>query len=163
MEKTEKLVWSDIKSQTMTSAEYLEKFKDNRIIIRNYNEYIPKKEITGKIIDILTKQNQKLKIFVQGAIWCHDTTREVPRMVKIAENLNGKTELRILYGINVNPLRKKGESLWSVRPPEAVDPKFNLSAVPTFYIFSGDGMLLGKIIERPNKSLEEDIVDILNR
>ena len=163
MEKTENVVWSDIKSQTMTSAEYLEKFKDNRIIIRNYNEYIPKKEITGNIIDILTKQNQKLKIFVQGAIWCHDTTREVPRMVKIVEDLKDKSEIRILYGINVNPLRKKGESLWSVRPPEAVDPKFNLSAVPTFYLFNGDGMFLGKIIERPNKSLEEDIVDILNR
>ena len=162
MEKTENVVWSDIKSQTMTSAEYLEKFKDNRIIIRNYKEYMPKKETMVKIVEILTKQNQKLKIFVQGAIWCHDTTREVPRMVKIVEDLNGKTELRILYGINVNPLRKKGESLWSVRPPEAVDPKFNLSAVPTFYLFNGDGIFLGKIIERPNKSLEEDIVDILN-
>ena len=52
--------------------------------------------------------------------------------------------------------------MWSVRPPEAVDPKFNLSAVPTFYFFNGEGKFLGKIIERPTKSLEEDILDILN-
>ncbi len=161
MEKSEKVVWQDIKSETMTSAEYLEKFKDNRIIIQNYTDYEPKKEIIAKILDILTNQTGKLKIFIQGAIWCHDSAREIPRMLKIAEK---KFEIYILYGININPLRKKGESLWSVRPPEAIDPKFNLSAVPTFYFFDKEGKFLGKIIERPIKSsLEEDILDILEQ
>lgn len=163
MEKSEKVVWQDVKSETMTSAEYLKKFKDNRIIIQNYTDYEPKKEVMAKILDILTNQTGKLKIFIQGAIWCSDSAREIPRMLKIAEISNLKLEIRILYGININPLRKKGESLWSVRPPEAVDPKFNLSAVPTFYFFDKEGKFLGKIIERPIKSLEEDIVDILEQ
>jgi thiol-disulfide isomerase/thioredoxin len=163
MEKTEKVVWQDIKSQTMTSTEYLEKFKDNRIIIQNYTNYKPKKDVMAKIIEFLTNQNKQLKIFIQGTIWCHDSAREIPRMLKIAEEFKIVEELRILYGINVNPLRKRGESMWSGRPHEAVDPKFDLSAVPTFYFFDREGKFLGKIIERPKKSLEEDILDILKR
>ena len=160
------VTWNDIISPTMSPDDYMKQFKDK--LAFNYKTYEPKKEVLRKITQILTSRNEKLRIVVLGAEWCPDCNKNIPRMIKIIKSLkDGIDEFKILYGIMVNALHKPDEPLWhkSRSPPEAVDPKFDLKAIPTFYIFNSSGRLLDVIIENPkdDSTLEEDPLSILNK
>ena len=158
--------WSDIISETMSMDEYLKEFEDRKYIINNYENYIPKSKHLAHIREFMEKIPRGLKIFVMGAIWCPDSSEQIPRMIKIIKELKFDIELRILYGIKTNLLRKNGEILWDKTnsPPEAVDPKFDLVAIPTFYFFIDDEYV-GRIVEHPKKfsTLERDFCDIIKK
>ncbi len=158
------LIWKDIISPTLTAEEYMEQFRDK--IELNYKNYEPKKEILEELAQLLRSKNEGLKILVLGAEWCPDCNKNVPRMIKIIRNIkNVKIEFKILYGIMVNALHKQDELLWhkTRSPPEALDPKFDLRAIPTFYLFDSSGTLLDVIIENPkhNSTLEEEMLSII--
>ncbi|MFX1590002.1 MAG: thioredoxin family protein [Promethearchaeota archaeon] len=160
------LRWSDIVSLTMTPDEFLKKFRDK--IEYNYKAYKPKKVILDNLNQLLKDKKEKLRILALGADWCPDCSKNVPHMIKIVKILkenNSDIEFKILYGIMLNALHKPGELIWhkSSSPPEAIDPKFNLKAIPTFYFFNSAGEFLGKIVENPkiSSSLEEDSFEIL--
>jgi len=166
MDAKSELKWKDIISSTMTPNEYMEEFSDK--IAFNYKSYYPKKEVLQEITQLLVTRNEKLKIAVLGAEWCPDCNKNVPRMIKIIRSLeNLDIEFKILYGIMVNALHKPDEPLWhkTRSPPEAVDPKFNLKAIPTFYFFNSSGKLLDIIIEnpKPQLTLEEEFLAILKK
>ena len=156
------LQWNDIKSSTMNPDEFLEKYKS---LTRNYENYQPNSSIVQEIKKIISEKYGKLKIFSLGADWCPDTALNVPRMVKIVKILNSEDlEMQILSSVNKNYDRMRyGDSPWEPNPPEAVNPKFNLNEVPTFYFFNKNGEFLGRIVEHPRKfkTLEEEIADIL--
>jgi thioredoxin-related protein len=160
--------WSDIQSETMTAEEYLERYNHKQVIVKNYEEYNPKIEIINEIKKILKEKNESFKILVLGADWCPDCSVNTPRMVQLRDTITkGLIELKILYGVKVNALRKQGEILWhsSQSPPEALDPKFDLKKIPTIYFFNKKGKYLGRIIENPgaNSTLEEDMLKILKK
>jgi hypothetical protein len=46
-------------------------------------------------------------------------------------------------------------------PPEAVNPKFDLKAIPMFYFFNRNNEFLGIIRERQKKTIEEDTLEII--
>ena len=161
------LKWSDIKSETLSPDEYLEKYKGKSEIMKNYEKYVPKSKHVKKILNILHSNQDGLKILAIGAEWCHDCAEQVPSMIKLIKELNSdEIEMKILYGIKVNAFRKPGDILWDKKHsvPEAVDPKFNLEAIPTFYFFKDDE-LIGRIVEHPNflSSLEKDFCNILKK
>ncbi len=160
------LKWSDLVSPTMTPEKYLKIYKDT--IKKVYEKYEPKSVILDKIKDLLKSKKEKLHIIALGADWCPDCSRNVPRMIKIVKQSNTQdVELKILYGIMVNALHKPGETIWHKKrsPPEAIDPKFDLKAIPTFYFFNEAGEYIGVIVENPKwtSTLEEEIVEILER
>jgi hypothetical protein len=164
MESKINLKWNDLISPTLTSEEYLKLFGDKDKNM--FNNYEPKSNIIIEIQDLLEKRQEKLKILALGAEWCPDCSRNVPRMIKIVNNIESDdVELKILYGIMVNALHKPGETIWhkTRSPPEATDPKFNLKAIPSFYFFNKSGEYLGIIVENPEytSTLEEDILIIL--
>ena len=159
------LEWTDVKSQTMSIDEYLTKFSDKKDIQSIFEKYKPKSKHLKHIRNFLANGTQKLRLLAIGAEWCHDCAKQVPSMVKIVKELNtNNIELKILYGIKVNAFRKKGDILWDKRHsvPEAIDPKFNLTAIPTFYIFKKNEMI-GRIVEGPKRfsSLERDLCNLL--
>ena len=160
------LKWSDLVSPAMNPDEYLEIYGDR--IKKVYESYEPKSNILTSIKDFLKIKKEKLKIVALGADWCPDCSRNVPRMIKIVKNIETQdVDLKILYGIMVNALHKPGETIWHKNrsPPEAIDPKFDLKAIPTFYFFNENGDYLGVIVENPEYSstLEEDILKIITR
>jgi len=102
-----------------------------------------------------------------GAEWCHDSSEQIPSMIKIIKEINSENiDMRVLYGIKVNLLRKKGEIIWDKKnsPPEAIDPKFDLVAIPTFYFFIEDEFV-GWIVEHPKifSPLERDFCNIIKK
>ncbi len=167
MSELENLKWSDIKSQTMTIKEYLETLENKHGTYENYGNYIPKAEIIEKIKKKLFSIENNLKILAIGASWCPDCSKNVPRMIKILEKISlDKIHLEILYGVMVNALRKRGDPYWhkTRSPPEAMNPKFNLEKIPTFFFFLDD-KYIGRVVERPIKfpTLEEEILHIIEK
>ena len=159
--------WSDIKSETMSMDEYLREFEDREDIVTKYESYIPKSKHLAHIGEFMKEIPRGLRIFVMGAKWCPDSSEEIPRMIKIIKELKSNNiEMRILYGIKVNLTRKNGEILWDKNhsPPEAVDPKFDLVAIPTFYFFINDEYV-NRIVEHPKKfsTLERDFCNIIKK
>lgn len=156
--------WDDLISPTMNPDEYLETYGSK--VRKVYEKYQPKSDILDKIKELLKNKKEKLRIVALGADWCPDCSRNVPSMIKITKAI--KTEdfdLQVLYGIMVNALHKPEEVIWHKKrsPPEAIDPKFDLRAIPTFYFFNKSGEYLGTIVENPEyqSTLEEDILKIL--
>ena len=158
------LKWKDLVSPTMSPDDYLKKYKEKTV--DNYKSYEPKSDALEKILTILKDKNEKLKIVGLGADWCPDCNKNVPRMIKIVKLMKSKeVDFQILYGIMVNALHKPEESIWHKKrsPPEAVEPKFDLKKIPTFYFFNAKGNFIGQIVENPKYSstLEEDLLEIL--
>jgi thiol-disulfide isomerase/thioredoxin len=149
----------------MSMDEYLKKFEQKTDIIMNYKIYKPKSKHLNHIQNLLEQNDQEIKILAIGAEWCHDCAEQVPSMIKVVKRMDSNNiEMRILYGIKVNAFRKKGDILWDKRhsPPEAIDPKFDLNVIPTFYFFK-NGELIGRIVEHPKfySSLERDFCNII--
>lgn len=64
---TSSLDWSDLKSETMSPEEYLEKYTYKPLIVKNYEDYAPKIEVIEEIRKILEEKNESFKILVIGA------------------------------------------------------------------------------------------------
>jgi len=163
---SENPTWSDIKSITMTRDDYFAEFKEKAEIKSNFESYTLKMKIIGEIRTLLKIHDEHLKILAIGAGWCKDCTSNIPKLIKIADSLpSERVQLRLLYGIRVNPYRKSGEPIWSKEhsPPEAFDPKFMVTKIPMIYFFNKAGKFLGKIIENPTEypTIEECILSFL--
>ncbi|MFX0032882.1 MAG: thioredoxin family protein [Candidatus Hodarchaeota archaeon] len=164
MAAKDKLSWSDLESPTMSSDEYLKIYKDKIEI--NYKTYEPKREILNKLNKFLEKEKEALNILALGADWCPDCNRNIPRLIKIIKKLNNKeVTFKILYGIMKDAFHKPNEPIWHKKrsPKEALNPKFDLKAIPTIYFFNKKGDYLGSIIENPKEksTIEEDMLEIL--
>ncbi|MBY9004363.1 MAG: thioredoxin family protein [Candidatus Lokiarchaeota archaeon] len=162
MTKQYDLKWDDLVSPTMNPDDYLKQFGEK--IEDNFKTYEPKGEVLDKVKKLLKNNKEKLKIVALGADWCPDCNRNVPRMIKIIKLMKSNDiEFRILYGIMVNALHKPGEAIWHGKrsPPEAIDPRFELKAIPTFYFFNKNKEFIGLIKEHPKKTIEEDMLEIL--
>jgi len=83
--------------------------------------------------------------------WCSDSREQVPRFYKILDELVVK-DGRITL-IAVNRSKKAG--------PVDISA-LNIERVPTFIIYK-DGKEDGRIIETPVKSLEKDLLDIIQK
>lgn len=165
MNDLENLSWSDIRSDLMNPQEFKDKIKDKQEKWNNYKKYNPDRMIISRIKKLLAKNNQKLRILAIGATWCKDCSIQLPRMTKISEVFeNFEFEFYILYGVMVDALGHS-ETKWHTEksPPEATNPKFDLKAIPTFYIFNREGDLLDRIIEKPKKkeTLEGELLFLL--
>lgn len=159
------LKWRDLTSPTLSPDKYLEAYSHLKSAFESYK---PKIDILENIKTRLGKKNQKLKIVALGADWCPDCSVNVPKMIKIVKSMDtSNVEIEILYGVVVNAFHKPGKTIWHQKrsPPEAVNPKFDLSKIPTFYFFDKEGNYLGVIVENPKYSstLEEDTLEIVEK
>ncbi|WP_247741680.1 thioredoxin family protein [Endozoicomonas sp. G2_1] len=85
----------------------------------------------------------ELQIDVYFGAWCHDSQREVPRLLKA---LNGNSNIAInLIALDI----KKQE-------PQGRATQLGVKYTPTFVV-SLAGHEIGRIVERPNNSLVGDI------
>ena len=77
--------------------------------------------------------------------WCHDSEREVPRLVKLLETAGLSEDKLTLIALD-----------YRKREPEGRAREFNVRYTPTA-IFMREGAEVGRIVERPKTSLSEDI------
>ena len=81
--------------------------------------------------------------------WCGDSRREVPRFLQIIEEAGYESETQSIAYLNRDRTNPQGDEKGK-----------NIHHVPTFIIYR-DGIELGRIIESPIESLEDDLFNIL--
>lgn len=118
----------------ISQAELLER---HEVFKRNYDAY----EVTAGIDGL----PPGLKVKILFGTWCHDSEREVPRMLKLLAASGVKEENISLISLDIRKEEPEGRA-------RALDVRFT----PTFIFFIG-GTELGRIVEQPSKSLLENI------
>jgi len=110
-----------------------------------YKEYEP----DSSAIEILKEKMNDIELTVVMGSWCDDSRIYVPRLYKILDEINYPTEKINLIAANRNK-RTEGDEIESL----AID------LVPTI-IFYRNNSELGRIVETPQQSIEEDMLNIL--
>lgn len=113
---------------------------------KSYSTYSPDESS----LEALAKTLNGVQVKVFMGTWCHDSQREVPRLYKILESSN--FDLRNLTLVSLNPAKKT---------PSGLEIGLNIQRTPTF-IFFKDGVEIGRIVETPRDSLENDILKIVS-
>ena len=91
-------------------------------------------------------------IIVVLGTWCEDSHREVPRLMKILENVNFPEQKLTIIAVN----RKK-------EAPGGEEGVYNIQRVPTI-IVQKYGKEIGRIIEYPTSGyLERDLLEIVRK
>jgi len=114
--------------------------------IYNYTNYAPNQGV----IDKLKNKIYGYDIIVVLGTWCSDSQRDVPRFYKIIDKLEYNSNSIKVFCIDRN------------KTAGNVDiSTLNIERIPTF-IFLKDGVEKGRIVESPQKTLEKDMLEMLN-
>ncbi|MBA7703210.1 hypothetical protein ES703_111992 [subsurface metagenome] len=128
----------------LSKEEILENFPDWQVEV---DSYVPDQEVIKKLHSI----SSKIKIEIFLGTWCPDTKRNVSAYFKIMDMVDNPLIMTSYIGIpRDNDSRKP-----------FIEGK-NIIKVPTFIILINDEEK-GRIIENPVKSVEEDLLDIINK
>jgi len=114
---------------------------------KSHSEYKPNDASIGALSTTINK----FQITIFMGTWCHDSQREVPRFYKILELSN--YDLNKLNLVALTP---------SKTTPDELEKNLDIKRTPTFIIFK-EGIEVGRIVETPQISLEEDILKIVNQ
>jgi hypothetical protein len=114
------------------------------------NEYTKYQPDTITIQQMLNIGFKDVQIKLVMGTWCSDSRREVPRFIKVLEELDYPLDSLVIINLDSNKKTK-------VRNIN----QLNISKIPTF-IFSRNKIEIGRIIEKPSVSLEKDLFSILN-
>ena len=114
-----------------------ELLKRHKVFKRNYDAY----EVTAGIDGLPAD----LKVKILFGTWCHDSEREVPRMLKLLAASGVKEDNISLISLDIRKEEPEGRA-------KALDVRYT----PTF-IFYSDGHEIGRIVERPDVSFANDL------
>ena len=136
VDKSKNNLLGDIQIQNLFTEYPLFKFR--------YDNY----EVTDQIN---LSDLEDVSVVIMFGTWCHDSKREVPRMLRILDSAGVGTEQISLIGVDINKAEPKGR-----------EKLYNLRNTPTLILLK-NGKEVGRIIERPNVSLEADLIGLTTR
>ncbi len=116
-----------------------------RFFIEEYANYKPDQEILNK----LDKDLFSCSMTIVLGTWCHDSEQQVPRMYKVLDKMDFNTSVIQIICVDKD---KTG--------CDTDISNMDIQRVPTFIIYNGEKEV-GRIIETPKLSLEEDLLNIL--
>ena len=92
----------------------------------------------------------EIKVVIFFGTWCHDSKRELPKALRIFKDIGISNENIELIAVGLDKKEPLGRAA-----------KLNLLYTPTI-IFFRESNEIGRIIEKPVRSLEEDIESIIS-
>ena len=113
---------------------------------QNYESHVVDIKATTKAEAFLA--DVSITIFM--GTWCHDSQREVPALFKVLDQIP----------FNQDQLKIIGLSMAKDTPKE-LEQGFDIRLTPTFN-FSRSGKEIGRNVERPRISLEQDLLKIVS-
>jgi len=111
-----------------------------------YAAYQPQKEY----LDRLRRMKDSVEYLVIYATWCSDSKREMPRFLKIMDGIEFPAGRITMIAVD------RARQL-----PAGISNKYGITNVPTF-IVKYRGLEMGRVIESPKTTLEQDFVDLLS-
>ncbi|AZG71968.1 thioredoxin family protein [Shewanella livingstonensis] len=136
-EKQEVILTGVIQSQTLATE------------LPGYAEGFTNYQVDAQAIAVLKAIKEPTKIVVIIGTWCPDCHRETPHFMRIIE-ATANPNIEVEY-IGVDR---------SKQDPEGLAAKYAFSRIPTFIVMQ-QGNELGRIVERPQATLEADLVNIV--
>jgi thiol-disulfide isomerase/thioredoxin len=113
---------------------------------QNYESHVVDIEATKKARAFLA--DVSITIFM--GTWCHDSQREVPALLKVLDQIPFNQDQLNIIGLSMNK-----------DTPMKLEQDFDIRRTPTF-IFSRSGKEIGRYVERPRISLEQDLLKIVS-
>jgi len=110
--------------------------------------------VDSQSLTALASNTDKIEVLMFMGTWCSDSQVEVPQFYKILDHLEYDLSKMTVVALE----RLESRKLVS---PQHEEADYDISHVPTF-IFLKDGKELGRITEYPEKTLEKDMVRIIN-
>lgn len=99
--------------------------------------------------DIKKRKLKDLRVLAFMGTWCHDSNREIPRLMRVLDELGIGDQLE-LYALDVDKTSLKGK-----------EKDFNIKNTPTIIFYINDEEV-ARVIEEPKGSFEKELVKILN-
>ncbi|MEE4311098.1 MAG: thioredoxin domain-containing protein [candidate division KSB1 bacterium] len=93
--------------------------------------------------------DDEFEVLIIIGTWCPDCKRELPRFLSAIERLENTSVQYKIYGLD----RAKNDR-------SGMREKYDIEFIPTFIIYA-DGQEIGRIIETPMVSMEQDLLDIM--
>lgn len=112
-----------------------------------YEVYSVNEETASKLADAI--QGHSIKIFM--GTWCHDSQREAPRLFKLMDVIGYGADNVEVIGLDRNK-----------QTPDGRAKKAGIQRTPTIVVYKG-AQEVGRIIETPDVSLEDDLLSLLTR
>ncbi|WP_133405354.1 thioredoxin family protein [Parashewanella tropica] len=119
--------------------------------LKNYPDYDADYQVDVDSLTPVLNFNKEITISVIIGTWCPDCHREVPRLAKVIDAINGKQVTVEYIGVD----KQKTD-------PDNISAQFDFERIPTVIVQDGT-QELGRIIEQPQQSLEKDLVAILTQ
>ena len=132
----------NINKQHRGSIEISELFNKHPIFKTGYDNYVPS--------DFSVLKYDDISVVIFFGTWCHDSKRELPKALKIFNEIGINDENIELIAVGLNKKEPQGRAA-----------KFRLMYTPTLIFFRGS-QEIGRIIEKPVISLEKDIALIIS-
>ena len=107
---------------------------------QSYQQFTPEKQDTFNMTKL-----KGMDFIVFFGLWCHDSQREVSRLIKLLEN----------SGHDLKHLKLVAIDTQKTMPTEYAS-RFDVKFTPTIFVLK-DGQTLAKVIEKPKQSLAKDI------
>ena len=117
-------------------------FSKYSIFKTGYDNYIP--------LEFSSLNYDDIRVIVFFGTWCHDSKREIPKALKIFNDIGINDENIELIAVGLDKKEPLGRAA-----------KLNLMYTPTLIFFKGSKEI-GRIIEKPVISLEKDIELIIS-
>jgi thiol-disulfide isomerase/thioredoxin len=111
-----------------------------------YSKYQPQKEC----VDRLLRMQDSVAIQIVYGTWCSDSKREIPRFMKIVDQIAFPQDRISLIAVDR-----------TMQVPAGISKEYGITNVPTFMV-KYRGIEIGRIVESPRKTLEEDLVGLLS-
>lgn len=118
----------------------------------NYEAYEP----NIRVVDELKKKKldeYSIKIFFGS--WCGDSKRELPKMMKVLDQISFPSKNIVLIGVD-DSLEVYKQS------PQKLEAGLNVFRVPTFIIYKGKTEVQ-RLVEYPAESTERDLLKIFSK
>ena len=112
---------------------------------KHYSAHTVNLDILKEIRPLLAE----VSITVFMGTWCHDSQREVPALLKILDALSFDTTRLDIIALTFNK-----------DTPKRIEQDFDIRRTPTI-VFSRHEKEIGRFVEHPQKTLDEDILAIL--
>jgi len=122
-------------------------FRDYPVFWNNYRDYTPRNDV----IEQLAGTKGQVDILIFFGTWCKDSISEVPKILRVLDAANDKDIKLTLYGVD----REKKEGI-------GMSDRFGIQRIPTTIVLR-NGVELGRIVEYPERSNEENLLKILER
>lgn len=138
------ILYGQIKKDSLSKTPFAEWFKPG------YDDYHPD---AGTITILKNQQLKDITIQVFLGTWCGDSKREVPRFMKLLNDISFPENKVTMIAVG------SGDSLYKQSPQHEEAGK-GIFRVPTFIIYK-NGVEINRINEYPVNSLEKDLLQII--